>query len=81
MSGWVDVDGFAESNPASAKHAASASTAAASASSAAAAQLQPCRAEAAGQPSPAVLEEAGCSPTLLSSPRRSSRMSARTTSC
>lgn len=68
MTGWVDVDGF--SSPAALGVVALPGQ-----------PKQQCRAEAAG-PSPAVLEDVGCSPTLLGpSPHCSSRMSARTTSC
>ena len=71
MTGWVDENAIAASPAATAN--------AANAPGSQQQQQQSCRAELAG--SATILEDVGCSPTLLSSPRRTSRMSARTTSC
>jgi len=65
MNGWVDVDEFS-SSPAVAAAAAVHATR---------------RADQVAGPSPALLEDVESSTTLLSDPRRSSRMTARTTSC
>ena len=77
MNGWVDVDGF--SSPAALAAGMSARSGGGSA------RHQPpsasCRAEAGGPSPPLPFLEGELSPTLLSSPRRSSRMTARTTSC